>query len=88
MELFSVTEEEIYNGILKAENPNFHTCWFKRTITDLYDHLGEKGDRRFFDVAGGKMVQDSHDFLKVLREEKIPGKLPLLIFFPWLRYDF
>ncbi len=49
----SVTEDEIQNGILEAKNTNKTCYWFKRKLTDLPEHTGDKMARRFMDMAGG-----------------------------------
>ena len=65
----TVTEEEIYRGILEASNVDTGCYWFKRTITDLEDHMETttKMTRRFMDMVGKGRDAEALDFLKTLK---------------------
>lgn len=61
-----MTEEEIYNGILKASSPDTSCHWFKREIVDLRSNSDSKLARRFMDISKGidTEAQDLLDNLK------------------------
>lgn len=47
----SVTEKEIEQGILKAENPSAHSLCFIRKFDDLKaDNFSDRDANRFFDL--------------------------------------
>lgn len=62
-----VTEEEIYNGILAAENTSTTCYWFRRNLEDLIDHTEDKLARRFMDVADGKADEEALNLLNTLK---------------------
>ena len=67
MVYFSVTEEEIYNGLLKAENPANECFWFRRCILDLADNADDKNCSRYMDISNRKVDVEAQTLLGKLR---------------------
>ncbi len=67
MNNLSVTEEEIYNGLLKAEKPSRECHWFRRHIVDLSQHTDERTCGRYMDLANKQMDKEAQDLLGKLR---------------------
>ena len=63
----SVTEEEIYNGILAADNTDTACYWFKRTLQGLAEKTGDATARRYMDIAGGKPDEQALKLLTKLK---------------------
>ncbi|XP_064630208.1 NACHT domain- and WD repeat-containing protein 1-like isoform X2 [Lineus longissimus] len=75
--LWSVTHDEIANGILQAENPDKHCYWFNRTIDDLEKRSkGSQLAGRFIDMKGGSLDVEVQGLISKLKKESIPSKLP------------
>ena len=76
---FTVTEDEIFNGILKLSNDVADHCLcFVRIIEDLTDHLDHSKAWRFIDMLStdSKMIDsEAQLILSQLRDEKITQKL-------------
>ena len=63
---FTVTEEEIYNGIEIADKTKDTCHWFKRTITDLEKNAKSKQAKRFMDI-GKDIDKEAQGLLKDLK---------------------
>lgn len=78
----SVTEKEIYNGILIAKNVANNALFFIREIEDI-DNVCEDADKKdlsllkkFIDMDNHEKVdQSAKKLLNDLKYKKIPGKL-------------
>ena len=74
-----MTEEEIFNGILKLhDNVTDHCLCFVRIIEDITDHLDHSKAPRFIDMlsSDNKMIDsEAQVILSQLRDEKITQKL-------------
>ena len=53
-----MTEEEIYNGILKSSDPAEGCYWFKRNITDLTRHTKNKLAKRYIDMSSANQLDE------------------------------
>lgn len=79
--VFLATEKEIYNGILKLENPNKSALCFIRDIENIEEHLSDRKAERFIDLktdhkTGQKILDtEAKQLLNELKEKKIPDKL-------------
>ncbi|KAL3862495.1 hypothetical protein ACJMK2_008455 [Sinanodonta woodiana] len=73
----SVTEDEIFNGILNFPgDPTEHCLCFVRIIEDLEQNLNHPKAWRFIDmVQENKVDEESQQILSTLRDEKIIQKL-------------
>lgn len=80
----SVTEKEIYNGILTAKNVSNNALFFIREIEDLENEcekITDKKDlgvlKKFIDMdKNNKIDQSAKNLLDILKYTKIPSKLP------------
>lgn len=75
----SVTEKEIYNGILNGKNLASNVLCFIREIDDIEKHINTniKLAKRFIDLdAQNQIDQSSLNLLNDLKYKKIPDKLP------------
>ena len=75
----SVTEKEIYNGILNAKNVANNALFFVREIEDIDEHYGENPalSARFIDLDKHKQLDhDAQRLLDELKSTKIREKLP------------
>ena len=78
----SVTEKEIFNGILgKAKNPACNALYFQRDIDDLQnvriDESNSSLIKKFVDLDNQKTIdQSAKNLLDKLKNEKIPSRLP------------
>ena len=76
--MFKVTEKEIFNGIIKAKNPNNNVLYFEREIENIEEKIGANPDlaRRFIDLDANNQVDKSAKyFLENLKKEKIRSKI-------------
>ena len=62
-----MTEEEIYNGILRAAKPETECFWFKRNIVDLSQYTEQKTCGRYMDVTNKKVDEQAQELLGKLR---------------------
>ena len=67
MTVVSVTEEEIYNGILAADNTDTTCYWFKRTLQGLAENTADPTARRYMDIAGAKPDEQALNLLTKLK---------------------
>ena len=72
---FSVTEDEIERGILKAKDPNKHCHWFKRDITDMYNNADDMKARNFVDKVGKSLDKEATDLVELLKTKKLASVL-------------
>jgi hypothetical protein len=75
----SVTEKEIFNGILNRKNLSTNVLCFMREIDDIEQNIGTnvKLAKRFIDLDSQNRVdQSSMSLLNDLKHKKIPAKLP------------
>jgi AAA+ ATPase superfamily predicted ATPase len=72
-----VTEDEIHNGILKANAPNKHCLWFRRNINNLSDAaIDSKNISRFYiDFAADGIDTEATALLKDLKENHVEKTL-------------
>eukprot|EP00735_Rhodelphis_limneticus_P010099 TRINITY_DN2918_c0_g1::TRINITY_DN2918_c0_g1_i3::g.4348::m.4348 TRINITY_DN2918_c0_g1::TRINITY_DN2918_c0_g1_i3::g.4348 ORF type:complete len:2265 (+),score=833.61,sp/Q149M9/NWD1_HUMAN/29.79/4e-82,MBT/PF02820.13/1.8e-14,MBT/PF02820.13/30,MBT/PF02820.13/0.24,MBT/PF02820.13/5.3e-16,MBT/PF02820.13/1e-12,WD40/PF00400.27/5.9e-12,WD40/PF00400.27/18,WD40/PF00400.27/8.4,WD40/PF00400.27/5.5e-06,WD40/PF00400.27/4.3e-11,AAA_16/PF13191.1/4.8e-11,NACHT/PF05729.7/7.4e-10,EF-hand_6/PF13405.1/0.0003,EF-hand_5/PF13 len=79
----SVTEHEIWNGILNAKNPSVEAYWFKRTIHGINPE--DRESRNYIDLVYGQPKQDegAARLLDKLKTELMPTKLPRENIFEW-----
>ena len=75
--LISVTEDEIYNGILNANAPNKHCIWFRRNIEDLLDVANncKNTARLYTDFVEDAIDTDAAQLLQELKENRIEQTL-------------
>ena len=73
----SVTEDEIHNGILKANAPNKHCLWFRRNIENLSKvATSSKNIARFYtDFVEDSIDTDAAELLQELKENHIEKTL-------------
>ena len=75
----SVTEKEIYNGILNAKNLANNVLFFEREIVDIEQNIQSNRSlaSKFIDLDD-KFKVDEHakSFLNNLKYSKIPSRLP------------
>ena len=75
--LYLVTEDEIQRGIINAKDPKTQSYWFRRTITDLKEHIFDRAARNFIDKLGAENLDDEAvGFTEALKTTKIPSVLP------------
>ena len=60
-------EEEIHNGIMKAEKPEETCHWFQRTIADLEYHRGDEDAKHYVDIDGDDIDEDAQKLLVNLK---------------------
>ena len=72
---FSVTEDEIERGILKAKDPNKHCRWFKRDIIDIYNNADDMKARNFVDKVGKNLDKEANDLVETLKAKKLASVL-------------
>jgi hypothetical protein len=75
----SVTEKEIYNGLIKAQNTKQNVLMFIREIVDIKDNIksNAKLAGRFIDLdEGGNVDTDAENLLNSLKTDKIAKYLP------------
>jgi len=75
----SVTEKEIFNGILTTKNLSTNVLCFMREIDDIEQNIeaNVKLAKRFIDLDSQNRVdQSSLSLLNDLKHKKIPAKLP------------
>lgn len=70
-----VTEREVERGILKANDVTEHTLAYIREISNINTTL-MKFAARFIDFAARNVDGDAQKYLKILRDEKLPKRLP------------
>ena len=72
-----MTEDEIHNGILKANAPNEHCLWFRRNINNLSEVANNsKNISRFYiDFAGNSVDTEATELLKDLKANHIQKTL-------------
>lgn len=74
-----MTEDEIHNGILKANAPNKHCFWFRRNIEDLSEEARNcKNISRFYIVftpSGEGIDSEAAQLLKDLKENGVQKTL-------------
>jgi hypothetical protein len=72
-----VTEDEIHNGILKANAPNKHCLWFRRNINNFSDAaINSKNISRFYtDFAADGIDTEATALLKDLKENHVEKTL-------------
>ena len=63
----SVTEEEVYNGILAVDNADTACYWFKRTLAGLNENTGHKPAYLYMDMANGKPDEEALNLLTKLK---------------------
>ncbi|KAJ8313494.1 hypothetical protein KUTeg_008055 [Tegillarca granosa] len=71
----SVTEREVERGILKASDVTEHTLAYIREISNINTTL-MKFAAKFIDFAARNVDGDAQKYLKILRDEKLPKRLP------------
>ncbi|ESO82088.1 hypothetical protein LOTGIDRAFT_135306 [Lottia gigantea] len=71
----SVTEREIVRGCLKAPNADEHCLAYIRDISNINVTLLRLAGK-FVDLAARNLDGEAQKFLKSLRDDKIPRKLP------------
>ena len=71
----SVTEREITRGILKAKNVQDHCLAYIREIENINITLLRFASK-FVDFAARTVDGEAQKLLKVLRDEKLPAKMP------------
>jgi hypothetical protein len=74
----SVTEKEIFNGLLKAKNRNNNVLYFEREIEGLEESIAENPELcgRFIDLTSEKKVDKAaKNLLDKLKNEKIKACL-------------
>ena len=74
----SVTEKEIFNGVMLGKEVEKNVVFFIREIEDIKEHIGEnvKLAKRFIDIDdGGVLDEDSHELLTALKE-RVKSTLP------------
>jgi hypothetical protein len=75
----SVTEKEIFNGILNRKNLSTNVLCFMREIEDIEENIDAnvKLAKRFIDLDSQNRVDESSlSLLNDLKHKKIPAKLP------------
>ncbi|RNA01260.1 NACHT and WD repeat domain-containing 2-like, partial [Brachionus plicatilis] len=75
----SVTEKEIFNGILRAKNVEKNALYFERDIEDLDEKIDQNVNmaKRFIELDNTNCVDSEvRNLLDKLKKEKIPSKLP------------
>uniref|UniRef100_A0AC35UEM1 NACHT domain-containing protein n=1 Tax=Rhabditophanes sp. KR3021 TaxID=114890 RepID=A0AC35UEM1_9BILA len=70
----SVTEREVINGILKADNPNEHCLCYVRHITNINVSLTNTASK-FIDLMHSQVNIEAQNLLATLRDERVPVKL-------------
>ncbi|XP_064648000.1 NACHT and WD repeat domain-containing protein 2-like [Lineus longissimus] len=71
----SVTEREVERGVLQQENNVDHCIAFVRYISNV-NVTALKFASRFMDFSGRNLDDEASKFLKSLRDERLPKKLP------------
>ena len=68
-----MTEDEIHNGILKADSPNKHCLWFRRNIDNLSEVAGNSKDisPSYIDFAGDSLDAKATELLKDLKDNHL-----------------
>uniref|UniRef100_A0A1I7RSF5 WD_REPEATS_REGION domain-containing protein n=1 Tax=Bursaphelenchus xylophilus TaxID=6326 RepID=A0A1I7RSF5_BURXY len=70
----SVTEREVINGILNAENPNEHCLCYVRVIKNI--NLNQAGTAsKFIDLLHKQINQEAQALLENLRDQRVPAVL-------------
>ena len=73
---FLVTEKEIINGILSANDPNERTLCFLREIVDIRDHLSDEKAPKYIDMLSKTEVdEEAEKLLDRLKNSRIPKVL-------------
>jgi flagellar biosynthesis GTPase FlhF len=70
-----VTEREVERGVLQQETNADHCIAFIRSITNV-NVTALKFASRFMDFAGRNIDEEASKFLKSLRDDRLPKKLP------------
>uniref|UniRef100_A0A0K0EPQ8 NACHT domain-containing protein n=1 Tax=Strongyloides stercoralis TaxID=6248 RepID=A0A0K0EPQ8_STRER len=70
----SVTEREVINGILKADNPNDHCLCYIRTIKNINITLSNTASK-FIDIIHNEINIEAQTLLASLRDEQVTVKL-------------
>uniref|UniRef100_A0A0K0FUG2 NACHT domain-containing protein n=1 Tax=Strongyloides venezuelensis TaxID=75913 RepID=A0A0K0FUG2_STRVS len=70
----SVTEREVINGILKADNPNDHCLCYIRTIKNINISLTNTASK-FIDIVHNEINNEAQTLLAILRDEQVTVKL-------------
>lgn len=71
----SVTEREVVHGILQAENVDDHCLAYLRNINNVNTTLLSFASK-FVDFAARAVDSEAQRYLKLLRDDKLPKKLP------------
>ena len=66
----SVTEQEIKQGLLNNEHRDSQVTVIRRTLGDV--HLEKHKHRHIIDIISGEINEEAQEFLKILKEEKVP----------------
>uniref|UniRef100_A0A0N4ZF20 NACHT domain-containing protein n=1 Tax=Parastrongyloides trichosuri TaxID=131310 RepID=A0A0N4ZF20_PARTI len=70
----SVTEREVINGILKADDPNEHCLCYIRTIKNINISLTSTASK-FIDIVHNEINGEAQNLLASLRDEQVTVKL-------------
>lgn len=71
----TVTEREVMNGILRAQDTADHTLAYLRIIEDININV-LRSAKLFLDIAGRNVDTEAQELLGKLRDEKITAVLP------------
>ncbi|KAI6199667.1 hypothetical protein M3Y96_00651200 [Aphelenchoides besseyi] len=73
-EIRLVTEREVINGILQANNPNEHCLCYVRQIKNININQTSTASK-FIDIVHKQVNQEAQKLLTILRDERVPEVL-------------
>ncbi len=81
----SVTELEVFSGLLSVENANERTFMINRVIEDIEEHTSDKAASKYIDIdwSSKSVMDESRRKLLCLKKEKVVNKLQSDNIFPY-----